>query len=193
MVIRAQANGGVRHHRAAGVRAVRGVAAALLALVALAGCTNAEPNVAVYVDDTKITDAQVDSAVKGVSATLSEGQQVSAPAVVNALIQGAIAEQLAAENNIVITDSDRDTLLAGSTLANLLVVPAAKVVAYDVADNQIVATKLGSQAFLTALESRQVTLNPRYGVLDQKQKLIVSEESGSLANPASAPTPQMPQ
>lgn len=187
MVKRTQAHGGVRH------RAVRGGAVVLLSVVAMAGCSQAEPNVAAYVASTKITDAQVDAAVKGVSATLTEGQQVSTPAVLNALIQGAIAEQLAAENNIVITDSERDQMLAGSNLVSLLAVPAAKVVAYDVVDNQIVSTKLGSQAFLVALESRQVTLNPRYGVLDPKQKLIVSQQSGSLANPAITPTPQIPQ
>jgi hypothetical protein len=35
-----------------------------------------------------------------------------------------------------------------------------------------------------------VTVNPRYGVLDEQQKLISTDQSGSLARPASpSPTP----
>jgi hypothetical protein len=51
-----------------------------------------------------------------------------------------------------------------------------------------VAQKVGSQPYLDQVAQQQVTVNPRYGVLDPKQKLIVSDESGSLAKPA-PPTP----
>ena len=58
-----------------------------------------------------------------------------------------------------------------------------------VADAQIVTRKLGNR-YLTEIAKINVTLNPRYGVLDQGQKTIVSDESGSLAKPASpSPTP----
>jgi hypothetical protein len=176
-------------------RAGRSVRAgtAVLTLATLVGCANAQPGVAAYVDGTKITDHQVSAAVSGISGTLQEGQQVSTPAVVNALIHGVIAEQVAAKNNIVITDSERDALLKGSTLANLINVPAAKPVAYDVADQEIVSKKVGSAAYLAAVEQQQVTLNPRYGVLDEKQKLIITDKSGSLADPASGPSPEVPQ
>lgn len=170
-----------------------GIAASAVALVTLTGCANASPGVAAYVNDTKITDRQLTSAVAGISSTLEEGQQVSAPAVLNAMIHGAIADQLAAKNAIVITDSQRDALLKGSNLAGLVTVPAARPVAYDVADQEIVSKTLGAQAYLTATEAQRVTVNPRYGVLDRKQKLIITDQSGSLANPAITPTPQVPQ
>jgi hypothetical protein len=176
-----------------GRRVRAGVAASVLVLVALAGCANAEPGVAAYVDGTKITDRELTAAVEGVTSTLEEGQQVSTPAVLNAMIHGAIAEQLAAKDNIVITDTQRDTVLKDSNLANLVNVPAARPIAYDVADQQIVSTKLGAQAYLAAVEQKRVTLNPRFGVLDPKQKLIVSDQSGGLANPAITPTPAVPQ
>ena len=169
------------------------LAAASVALVALggvAGCANANPSVAAYVDGTAISQAELDAAVKGVGQTVEQGQQVSPQAVLDALVHGVIAERIAAKNNIVLTDAERDAALRGSNLEPLLPIPAAKEVAYDVADQQIVAQKVGSQAYLDQVAQQDVTVNPRYGVLDEKQKLIITDSSGSLAKPASpSPTP----
>ena len=162
--------------------------AALVALGATAGCADANPSVAAYVDGTAILQRQLDAAVAGVAQTLDAGQQVSPQAVLDALVHGAIADQIAAKNHIVVTDAERDGALKGSNLEPLLAIPAAKQVAYDVADQQIVAQKLGSQPYLNQVAQQKVTVNPRYGVLDPQQKLIVPDQSGSLAKPAS-PTP----
>ena len=110
---------------------------AVLALVA-SGCSGAEPGVVAYVGDTKITQRQLDEAFDGVTATLPD-QQIPSAAVADALIQGAIADRIAAANKIVITDSDRDALLKGSNLAPLIDDPRAKVVAYDAVDPELVA------------------------------------------------------
>jgi hypothetical protein len=165
---------------------------ALAALGATAGCANASPSVAAYVDGTAITSAQLDAAVAGVGQTVQEGQQVSSQAVLDALVHGLIADRIAAANHVVVTDAERTAVLKGSNLEPLLPIPAAAAVAYDVADQQIVAQKVGSQPYLDQVAQQKVTVNPRYGVLDEKQKLIVTDESGSLAKPASpsaAPTP----
>ena len=160
---------------------------AVLALVA-SGCSGAEPGVVAYVGDTKITQRQLDEALAGVTATLPD-QQIPSAAVADALIQGAIADRIAAANNIVITDSDRDALLKGSNLAPLVEDPRAKVVAYDAVDPELVARKLGTDAYVAARTREPVTLNPRFGVLDPDQKTIVSDQSGSLARPVVPQTP----
>ena len=165
------------------------VAAGALLALALAGCGQASPGVVAYVGDQTISQRAVEQAVAGLRSTLQEGQSVSAEAVVNAMIQGTIAEQIAARQQIPLTDADRDAVLQGSNLAPLLTVPAAKPVAYDVADQQIVAEKMGSEAFLAALQEVPVTLNPRYGVLDPAQKVIATGQSGSLSLPAPGATP----
>lgn len=178
-------------------RSVRAtVAAASMALLALSsfalsGCSNAEPSVAAYVDGAKISDRQVTDAAAG--ATTALGQPVSAPAVVSAMIHGVIAERLATQNNIAITDTERDALLKTTNVAALAGVPAARPLAYDLADQQIVATKLGSDAYLAAVGQQDVTLNPRYGVLDLTQKVVLADRSGSLAKPGSGATPEIPQ
>jgi hypothetical protein len=155
----------------------------------VAGCAKADPSVAAYVGNSKITQQQVDDAVEGVSAILEEGQAVSQAAVVNAMIHGLIAEKVAAANKITITDGERDALIKNSNLAGLLNVEKARPVAYDVADQQIVAGKIGSAAYLAAVGDQQVTLNPRFGVLDPKQKTIITDQSASLAEPAPTQTP----
>ena len=116
---------------------------AVLALVA-SGCSGAEPGVVAYVGDTKITQDELNEAFAGVTATLPD-QQIPQAAVADALIQGAIADRIAAANKIVITDTDRDALLKGSNLAPLINDPRAKVVAYDAVDPALVARKLGAR------------------------------------------------
>ena len=168
-------------------------AAALIGVVVVtlfaAGCAKADPSVAAYVGNSKITQQQLDDAVEGVSAILEEGQTVSQAAVINAMIHGLIAEQVAAANKITITDGQRDALVKDSNLAGLLNVEKAKPVAYDVADQQIVSSKIGNAAYLAAISDHQVVLNPRFGVLDPNQKTIITDKSASLAEPAPTQTP----
>ena len=178
-------------HSLAGVRAARvalALAGALLGGLGLVGCGQANPSVVAYVDDTAITQHQLDEAVAGASQTLEQGQQVSPQAVINVLIQGQVAAAIAAQDKIVISDADRDAVLAGSNVESLTAVPAAKPLAYDLADQQIVAKKLGPEAYLDRLAQQKVVLNPRYGVLDPQQKVIQGDDSAALARPA-APTP----
>jgi hypothetical protein len=174
---------GSRHGRRAGYAGV-----ALLMLTAV-GCANAEPDVAAYVGDDRITQRQVDEAVDAISTTLGPGERVSTQAVVNAMIQGAMAEQIAARQGIALTDRERVEVLKNSNLAPLLEVPAARPVIDDIADQQIVVQKLGQQ-YLAEIAKIDVTLNPRFGVLDPNQKTIIADQSSSLAAPAdAAPTP----
>jgi hypothetical protein len=167
-----------------------GVLLGVVAALALAGCANAEPGVVAYVGDTRITEVQLDRGVAGVSSTLEAGQQVSRDAVVNVMIHGALAEQIATQRNISVTDAEREAVIKNSELAGLLAVPDARPIALDVADQQIVAKKLGAQAYLNAVRNAPVTLNPRFGVLDPTRKLILEGQTGSLAKPViPAPTP----
>ena len=174
--------------RLRGRRALALVGVVVITLFA-AGCAKADPSVAAYVGTSRITQQQVDDAVEGVSSILQEGQEVSRAAVVNSLIHGLIAEQIATDNKITVTDSERAALIKNSNLAGLLQVPKGRPVAYDLADQQIVSGKVGSEAYLAAVSDAQVTLNPRFGVLDPKQKLIITDKSASLAEPAPAQTP----
>lgn len=170
---------------------IRGLAGAgrwvaLLVIVALAasGCAGFRGGNVAYVGDQVITEQQLDEAVAGVKQTLEEGQQVSTDAVVNVMIHGAIANQIAAAKGIAVTDAQRNKVLATSNLAPLLEVPAARTVAYDAATQQIVAQTLGPKAYLEAVGAMPVTLNPRFGVLNTTEKTIIDGLSSSLSQPA---------
>jgi SurA N-terminal domain len=166
-----------------------GLAGIVLLVLGITGCAHAEPGVAAYVGDDRITQRQVDDAVDAISTTLQEGQAVSTQAVLNAMIHGAMSEQIAERQGIAITDSDRVEVLKNSNLAPLLEVSAARPILDDVADQQIVVQNLGERYF-AEISTINVTLNPRFGVLDPNQKTIITGQSSSLAEPAAAsPTP----
>jgi hypothetical protein len=166
-----------------------GLAGIVLLVLGITGCAQAEPGVAAYVGDDRITQRQVDDAVDAISTTLQEGQAVSTQAVLNAMIHGAMSEQIAERQGIAITDSDRVEVLKNSNLAPLLEVSAARPILDDVADQQIVVQNLGERYF-AEISTINVTLNPRFGVLDPNQKTIITGQSSSLAEPAAAsPTP----
>src|SRR6476659_7527070 len=108
-------------------------AGAIATVLAAAGCARANTTVVAYVgSDGRVTQTDLDTAVSGIGQTLQPGQSVSTSAVVNAMIHGEIAQQVADAHQITITDADRDKLLKGSNLAPLLNVPQAKQIAYDV-------------------------------------------------------------
>jgi hypothetical protein len=165
------------------------LALVLSTIVVTSGCSMASPDVVAYVGNSEITQQQVKTAVAAVSTTAEEGQTVSQEAVINVLIQGEIAAQIAQERKFAITDGQRDAFIKTTNLAPLLAVPDAKPIVYDVADTSLVSQRLGEAPFLAELAKRQVKLNPRYGVLDQKQKTIVADQSGSLSQPGAAKTP----
>lgn len=162
------------------------LAAALSAAVLATGCSQSAPGVVAYVGNEEISQSELETAVAAVTTTVEPGQTVSSAAVINALIQGELAAQIATQQKITITDAQRDAFLKTSNLASLLNVPAAKPLAYDVADTQIVSQKLGDAAYVAAIGKAEVKLNPRYGVLDPAQKTVVADQSGSLSVPGPA-------
>ncbi|MDN5769900.1 MAG: SurA N-terminal domain-containing protein [Microlunatus sp.] len=157
----------------------------LLALFASGCAAGGSPSTVAYVGDTQITQRQLDDALSGVQSTLGPDQQVSPSAVVSVLIHGVIAQQIAAEQGVTVTDAQRNALVNGSNLAPLLSVPAAKTVAYDIADQQLVARQVGPEVYLKGVQDIPVELNPRFGVLDPAQKTIIDGQSSSLSVPAS--------
>ncbi len=176
-----------RRRTVLGLRAPRAAVATTLAALALltSACgLSGSPSTVAYVGDERVTQSQLDSALAGVQQTLQAGQQVSPTALVNVMIHGALAEEIARSNDIAITDAQRDSVIKGSNLAALLDVPDAKPIAYDLADQQLVAKAVGSQAYLQAVQGIDVELNPRFGVLDPTQKLIADGQSSSLSLPA---------
>lgn len=165
---------------------VAGVLAAIVVLLASGCAVEGAPSTVAYVGDERITQTQLDAAVASVQAALGTEEEVSPLAVVNVKIQGAAANQIAAQREISVTDAQRDALLADTNLKPLLADPVSRQVAYDIATPQIVANTVGTEAYLRDLQATEVTLNPRYGVLDPATKTIIDGQSASLSLPAAS-------
>ncbi|GAA2111331.1 hypothetical protein GCM10009841_34080 [Microlunatus panaciterrae] len=174
-----------RHVRTAGA------ALASLAMVAVAGCASGSPHVVAYVDGVQISQSQLHEAVSGVAQAFGTERQIKEQAIVDAMVRGEVAAQLASEKKITITDAERDALFSGDADgAKLLAVPAARQVAYDLADEQIVAKQLGVEAYLAGLKKAKVKLNPRYGVWSAdaaaQGSTAVQDQSSSLSKSGSS-------
>ncbi len=158
---------------------------------ATAGCSGNNPSDAAIVGGTSITQSDVDRNVEGLAEAFElDPSRINARNVVGAMITGLQAEQIAAQNNITITDGQRDASLAtDETGAQLLRVPDAKRLAYDLADAQIVAQQIGAETFTEQAKEINVRLNPRYGNFEQGQ---MTGETGSLSDPVAPETPPAP-
>lgn len=165
---------------------VGAAALAVTALVTITGCAEGSPGVVAYVGDTEISRSQLTEAVDGVGEAIGQGQQIKQQAVVDALVRGEVASQIAEGENITITDADRSKLFSGQQGGNeLLANDASKKVAYDLADEQIVAQKMGVEKYLGALKKAKVKLNPRFGTWNPEAAAqgasAVEDKSASLS------------
>ncbi len=159
--------------------------------LALTGCAGGAPGVVAEVDGERITEIQLTDAYDGVKQAFGTQAQVDKQAVIDALVRGVICDDLAGQRSITITDAERDAKLKGDASgAKLLAVPAAKGVAYDLADEQILAEKLGPEVYTQQLAAAKVTVNPRYGTWTTVNgQTGLAAQPGSLSSPVATPTP----
>jgi hypothetical protein len=158
-------------------RTVRSIAVAgvLTGAAVLGGCAQSPGNAAT-VGGTAITRSAFDQAVSGAK----QVSQLRPDQVLSVLIQGEVAAQVAQQRGITITDADRDKQLNPAVLK----IPDAHDLAYDLADVQIVSSKIGQNAFGRELARADVTVNPRYGSWNPQKSLAVVPDSGSLSQVA---------
>lgn len=151
------------------------VAGVLSGAVVLGGCENGAT--VASVDGTPITRSQLDTSMSGARQMSQPGQQPSADQVLTIMIRGQIADRIARQRGISISDANRDKQLNPAVLQ----VSDARELAYDLADTQIVVNAIGQDAFKKALASAHVSVNPRYGTWDPKQAFGVRGGNGSLS------------
>ena len=151
------------------------VAGVLSGAAVLGGCAQSGSVVA-SVGNTTITRKQFTTTLNGAK----EVSQLTSDQVLSAMIQGAVADQVAQQRGISLSDANRDKQLN----PNVLQVADAQQLAYDLADVQIVAGRIGQKAFTKALADADVSVNPRFGSWDPKQSLAVVPGVGSLSQVA---------
>ena len=154
--------------------------AALVALAlggtVLTGCSTS-PTDAATVDGTSITRSQLQQALDGANQILGAGNQLSDAQVLTVLVQGVVADSVAEQRNLSITDGDRDAKLSAAALA----VPSARPFVYDVANESIISERIGETQFRDAIASAKVVVNPRYGAWQPQRSIAVIADNGSLS------------
>ncbi len=164
-------------------RLVPVVAAAAL----FAGCSPM-PGTAAQIGDTRITESQLDEVTAACESVGLTTEQVPRTSLLMAEILGAVAEEMAAANDIEITDEEAvDLLRSTSPDSPTLADPECARVASQSAKLQLIVTKSGEDADVNALQEQfeavEVQLNPRYGTWDPAGSGISG--TGSLSVPAS--------
>lgn len=146
--------------------AVRTAVVAAAAALALTGCTH-NPSVAATVDGVAISERAVQQATDALVAAFDADPSDARDFAVNRTIHGQLAERIAADNGITITEADRvEVLNQQPQLAALAQQPHGKALADDWIDITVVAGSLGTEKLLSEVAKHPVTVNPRYGAWD---------------------------
>lgn len=158
------------------------VAGVLSGTAVLGGCAQAG-SVAASVNGTRIGTSDLQQAVVGaqeVTRLGGSGQSATSDQVLSVMIQAEVADQVARQRGITITDADRDNVLNPAVL-NL---PDAHAFAYDAADLQIVIGAIGQNALAGEVARAHVTVNPRFGSWNPKQSVNIVPGVASLSQVA---------
>lgn len=157
-------------------------APAIVASLALTGCAHS-PATAAEMGGTTITERDLDHAtdtltsVEGVS-----DQQVDRGAVLTIMLRGEAARKIAADKHLQLNPDERPAALGGQYPPEVLANADAKRLYDGFADFQIVAQQLGGEELGASLDGLHTTINPRYGIWQDRTARVVGQ-NGSLSTP----------
>lgn len=159
------------------------LAAAAVVALALTGCAHSVNDAAV-VDGVALPESEILAASAAAAPITQQSAAALATSVVQAEIQGLIAEKIAANHNVPLTDATRAELVSTSdTLKALLATTEGKTLGIRLADTSVVGAKVDAAVFAKECSEVAVTLNPRYGTWS-KELCGLDNAVGSLSKPA---------
>lgn len=171
-------------------RPLRLLAAAAVVPFALGGCAQ-HSGAAASVNGTGISEAQVDAATTQLAQLAQGDPRNYRLGVVNAGIRGAVAERLAADNGISLSDAERAKAMADLPQFEPMKSTEDGTVFWNaLANNRVVTLALGEDKLLSQCAALNVQVNPRYGSWIP-QACSLAGDSGSLSGmpPTAAPQP----
>lgn len=159
-------------------RLMAGLVAAMLLLT---GCTSGNPDLAATVKGVDIRETTLDKVSASVATLLQADPRQYRVLILEALIQGQVAQQVATQAGVEITDADLQGVFGTSSeLSSFYADPDAREVAVAVAQRELVASKLGSAEFTALAQQVPVVLNPRYGTWSATTNSMLGN-TGSLS------------
>lgn len=158
--------------------------AAALALVA--GCSTS-PTTALSVNQTSVSESTVldttKSCLTGLGIPLEFAGANKVPTI-NNMLRGVMADQIAKDEGVQITDSQAEQLAQQSLPAEAqgqLNSPECKQMTLGAARFSLLIQQLGQETMMAAVRRLDVVVNPKYGAYDPEQGQIVQDSTGSLS------------
>ncbi|HNV11503.1 MAG TPA: hypothetical protein PKN27_09250 [Propionibacteriaceae bacterium] len=159
----------------------RSLATLSVAALLLAGCATGSPSTAAVVNGTPVAESQVSRWAEGCAPAFQVSASAARASMVNASVQGALADSIAAEQGIAMTEADRVKGISSMSDVDALIAdPDCAEAVKAVSSLLFVADKLGTEGFTAAVRAADVRVNPRYGTWDPSA-VGLSGKSGSLS------------
>lgn len=166
-------------------KAVRGIVALVVAAaLALTGCSQ-PPGAAAVVNGVEIPDTVAREAATVVAAQLGMPESTVLPQVVFDLTMGEASAQIAAANDIEVSQAEIDeTLALDARVQALADVPGSDVWADSVATTYVVIQELGTEQYAEQLRAMPITVNPRYGTWDPQNVDLADSSLSEVYTPS---------
>lgn len=165
------------------------LAAALIGISSLAGCTHSASAAAV-VDGVQISEAEITAASRVAGPIVGRPALAVEGSVTEAEVLGLIAQKVAAKYSVDLSDAARADLMAqNEILAALSAKPETKVLAMRLADSAVASNKVGPDKWAAECAATKVEFNPQYGTWSKEEcKLDPLAIALAKAAPTAAPT-----
>ena len=160
--------------------------AAVVSVVALAGCAVPSGGTAFDVNGTTISNRDVNQAATDCAKLVGSTPDKIRTQVATMYLQGLIAQQVAAANGVSVSDSEKAAIAKSQNLKPLMDGSACQSAVGTWLTIAVLQQKMGAQKLVSEANKLTVKVNPIYGPF-KASNLSLPGGSGSLSNEGSSP------
>ena len=161
------------------------VIAAVVTVAAMAGCAAPTGGTAFDVNGATISTRAVDRSATDCAKLVGSTHDKIREQVATMYLQGLIAQQVAAADNVTISDGEKSAVVKAQNLGQLMDGAACQDAVETWLNIAVLQEKVGAQKLLADAKSLNVQVNPIYGPF-QPSNLSLPGGSGSLSDVGSA-------
>lgn len=162
------------------------VIAAVVSVAALAGCAVPSGGTAFDVNGSTISTRDVDRAAADCAKLVGSTPDKIRVQVATMYLQGLIAEQVATNTNVTVSDAEKSSVAKSQNLGPLMDGGACQAAVETWLNIAVVQQKLGAQKLVAEAKKLDVKVNPIFGPF-KASNLSLPGGSGSLSNQGSSP------
>lgn len=163
--------------------------AAVVSVVALAGCAVPSGGTAFDVNGTTISNRDVNQAASDCAKLVGSTPDKIRTQVATMYLQGLIAQQVAATDKVAISAGEKTAVVSSQNLGQLMDGSACQAAVETWLNIAVLQQKIGAQKLLADAQKLTIQVNPIYGPF-QASNLSLPGGSGSLSGVGSgAPLP----